>query len=93
MYKFRIPDSVTELVRSMHPRLKKEVREGLERISSEPYCGKELKDDLSGLRSLRIRRFRIIYRISETNEIEIVAIGPRDRIYEETSELIYKKEM
>jgi len=36
-------------------------------------------------------RFRIVYRISSEKLIEIIAIGPRERIYEKTF-LILKKE-
>jgi hypothetical protein len=49
-----------------------------------------LKNDLAGLRSFRVGRLRIIYRV-ERNVVEIVAIGPRERIYEETF-FILKKE-
>jgi len=51
---------------------------------SNPYSGKALKDELAGLRTFRVSRFRIIYRIVHNKEIEIVTIGPRERIYEET---------
>jgi mRNA interferase RelE/StbE len=47
-------------------------------------------DELSGLRSFRISSFRIIYRIKEPDQIELVAIGPRERIYQETSGLFKK---
>ncbi|MCL5277189.1 MAG: type II toxin-antitoxin system RelE/ParE family toxin, partial [Deltaproteobacteria bacterium] len=49
-----------------------------------------LKDELTGLRSFRVGSFRIIYRISTRKIIEIVAIGPRERIYEETFRLLKK---
>jgi len=63
----------------------------LEIILSEPKSGKALKDELSGLRSFRIGSFRIIYRIKEPEQIELVAIGSRERIYEETFRRIQKK--
>jgi mRNA interferase RelE/StbE len=49
-----------------------------------------LKDELAGLRSFRVSRFRIIYRISARDIIDIVAIGPRRSIYQETYRLILK---
>jgi hypothetical protein len=36
--------------------------------------------------------FRIIYRISSDRIIEIVAVGPREPIYEETFRIFCKKE-
>jgi mRNA-degrading endonuclease RelE of RelBE toxin-antitoxin system len=47
-------------------------------------CGKPLKDELAGLRSFRVGRFRIIYRMANDRLVEVVAIGPRRCIYEET---------
>ena len=74
----------------MHPDLKKKVRASLQLILSDPHSGKTLKDDLSGLWSFRVGSFRIIYRIADSIVIEIVAIGPRERIYEETFKLLKK---
>ena len=76
----------------MHPDLKKKVRASLQLILSDPHSGKSLKDDLSGLWSFRVGSFRIIYRIPDDIVIEIVAIGPRERIYEETFKLLKKSD-
>ncbi len=89
-YKLRVPDEVAELLRGMHPHLKRKMKASLKLILNDPGEGKALKDELIGLRSFRVGRSRIIYR-ARKNIIEIVAIGPRDRIYAETY-LILKKE-
>ncbi len=91
MHKLVVPKDVQELIRTMHPSLKKKIKASLEIILSEPYSGKALMDELSGLRSFRISSFRIIYRIKEPEQIELVAIGPRERIYEETFRIIQKR--
>jgi mRNA interferase RelE/StbE len=91
MYKLVVPKDVKELIRTMHPSLQNKVNASLKIILSEPYSGKTLMDELSGLRSFRISSFRIIYRIKEPEQIELVAIGPRERIYEETFRMIQKK--
>jgi len=89
-YRLRIPDSLVELLRGMHPHLKKKIKASLKLILSNPEEGKALKNNLVGTRSFRVSRFRIIYRVQK-NVIEIIAVGPRERIYEETL-LILKKE-
>ena len=89
-YRLRIPDSLVELLRGMHPHLKRKIKASLQLILSNPNEGKALKNDLAGLRSFRVSRFRIIYRIGK-NIIKIIAVGPRERVYEETL-LILKKE-
>ena len=89
-HKLRVPGEVAELVRKMHPHLKKKINASLKVILSDPVSGKALKEELAGLRSFRVSRFRIIYRISKKREVEIVAIGPRKRIYEETFWILNK---
>ena len=89
--KLRVPDEVAELVRRSHPQLKATVKAALKDILEDPACGKALKDELEGLRSYRVKRFRIIYRIGG-RRVEIVAIGPRRSIYEETFRIISREE-
>jgi len=92
MYKLVVPKDVQELISTMHPSLKKKVKASLKIILSAPHSGKALMEELSGLRSFRIRSFRIIYRIKEPDRVELVAIGPRERIYQETFRIIQKED-
>jgi len=89
-YKLRIPDDVVALIRTLHPDLKRKVKASLQTILSDPGTGKSLRTDLAGLRSFRVGRFRIIYRITK-REIHLVAIGPRTRIYEDTYRIISRQ--
>ena len=91
MYKLRIPDYLTEFIRDLHPELKRKIKESLKLIMAEPNSGKPLKGELEVLRSIRVRRLRIIYRLIGSREIQILAIGPRTSIYEETYRLIKKE--
>jgi mRNA interferase RelE/StbE len=79
-----------ELIRKRHSDLKKKIRASVRVVLSEPNSGKGLMEELSGLRSLRVSSFRIIYRIKKAGQIDLVTIGPRERIYEETFRLIQK---
>lgn len=90
MTSVRIPDDVAALLRGLHPDLKKKVRAALAVIVSEPSAGKALKAELLGLRSYRIGRFRIVYRW-ESQSLEVVALGPRRLIYEETWKKVSKE--
>ena len=89
-HKIMVPHEVSDLIRGMHPNLRKKVRASLDIILTDPDKGKALKGELAGLRSFRVSNFRIIYGISK-KYIEIVAIGPRQKIYEETF-LILKRD-
>ena len=88
MYTFMIPDDVSELIRKMHPHLKKRIKASLKIILSDPSSGKVLKDELTG-QSYRVGPFRIIYRLSGTI-IELIAIGPRRQIYGETYKILIR---
>jgi len=90
MHKLKIPPETAEFIRNLHPHLKKKMKSSLHSILSEPYSGKALRDELAGLWSFKVSRFRIIYRIADNKIIEIIAIGPREVIYEETFKLIKK---
>lgn len=91
MYKLRIPAHLVKFIRTLHPELKRKIKGALKSITIEPYSGKLLKDELEGLRSVQVGRFRIIYLLKAPKEIQIVAIGPRATIYEETYRLIKKE--
>jgi mRNA interferase RelE/StbE len=88
--RIRVPDHIAELIRGMHPHLKRKVKRALLSILAEPLSGKTLKGELDGLMSFRVSKFRIIYRIPEKAKIEIVAVGPRRNIYVETLRLVKK---
>lgn len=88
--RLKVPSVVASLIRGLHPHLKRKVRAGLKRILENPDAGKALRFELEGLRSYRIATFRIIYRTGQ-GIIEIVALGPRARIYEETYRLLQKQ--
>jgi mRNA interferase RelE/StbE len=81
--RLRVPGDVAELIRGLHPELKRKIRSALDDVLADPSLGKALRDELSGLSSCRVGRFRIIYRVAGP-VIEVVAVGPRRTIYEET---------
>ena len=91
MYKLVVPGHIRELIRMMHPSLKRKIKSSLKLLLSDPHSGKALMDELAGLRSFRVSSFRIIYRIKAPDRIELVAMGPRVRIYEETFRIIQKE--
>ena len=83
----RLPAPVQQTIRALHPDLKRRVRVAIDRLRAVPESGKSLRGELEGWRSVRVARFRIIYRIV-SSRIEIAAIGPRPSIYLETARLL-----
>ena len=80
-YRIEIPRALRNLIRHLPPELKAKVKAALRSISDDPYRAKELREELVGLRSYRIGRSRVIYRIVGSM-VQIVALGPRADIYE-----------
>jgi mRNA interferase RelE/StbE len=91
MRRLRIPDEVVGLIRGLHPDLKRKIRSALDDLLDDPTIGKLLREELAGLRSCRVARFRIIYRVAGT-AIEVVAVGPRQTINEETWKKVRRRE-
>lgn len=85
----KTPATVRSLIRNMHPQLKRKVRAALTDVLDNPDCGKRLKGELEGLWSLRVGRHRVIYRPDDAGA-EVIAIGPRTTIYEETARHILR---
>ena len=80
-HRIEMPRLLRDLIRHLPPELKGKVKTALRSISDDPYRAKELSEELTGLRSYRIARFRVIYRIVGSM-VQIVALGPRADIYE-----------
>ncbi len=85
--KLILPTALQNAIREFHPEIKKKIRQGLEVILENPQAGKALKEDLAGLYSYRLGRFRIIYAF-QSDAVLVKAIGPRKTIYEETMFLL-----
>ena len=88
--RLRMPEETADFIRNLHPEIKRRVKAALKAILSDPDRGKSLRNELEGLRSFRVGRFRIIYRKPSEGIIDIVAIGPRKYIYEETYRFVKK---
>lgn len=87
----RVPDHIADLIRGSHPQIKRKLKAALQIVLNDPHEGKSLKAELEELKSFRVGRMRIIYRVAKDGIVEVVAIGPRKTIYEETYRLLKKK--
>ena len=78
-------------IRELHPEPRRRVKAALEATRDEPHLGKDLRDELAGLRSLRVGRLRIIYREAR-GTIQVIDVGPRDTIYEDAARRLLREE-
>jgi len=82
-YQVIIPPHVEKQIAKFHQTLKQKIRAALDDLSKNPHQGKALKEDLVGLYSYRVARYRIIYSIHRhVLEVHVIAIGHRRSIYE-----------
>src|SRR5215813_5639720 len=80
-YRVEMARAVRDLITHLPPELKRKVKAARRSIAEDPYQTKELKEELTGLRSYRIGRTRLILRIIGA-VVEVVAFGPRSDIYQ-----------
>ena len=75
----------------MHPQVKPVVKSKIEGLQENPFSGKWLEKELSGYLSIQAKRFRVIYKIIDNDQIvEIHYVGHRRDIYELFKEVIAK---
>ena len=91
IHRLKMSNETAELVRTLHPDLKRKIKAALQTVLNDPLSGKALKDELEGLQSFKVGKFRVIYNTaSDKAIIEVAAVGPRKTIYEETLKLLQK---
>ena len=90
--RLKVPGGIVSLIRGSHPQIKRKIKAALRSILDDPGQGKGLREELTGLRTYKVGKFRIIYRESSENHIEVVAIGPRKTMHEETFRIIKKEQ-
>ena len=87
-----IPPHVADVIRSLHPDLKRSIKSAIRSVAADPECGEPLLREFHGLCKYRVRRFRIVYAIDrKTRVLRIMAVGHRQSIYEELTARLEKK--
>ena len=78
-------------IRKLHSQIKPVVKSKIEKLQENPFSGKWLEKELSGYLSMQAKRFRVIYKIRDNDQIvEIHYVGHRKDIYELFKEAIAK---
>lgn len=82
-FQVKLTATAAEMFGRLPPDTRKNIKSGLKGLAENPYIGKPLQNELALFRSLKLKRFRIIYRIDEGNtRVVVYAIGHRKDIYE-----------
>ena len=89
IWKIVFTPEASEKVSSLHPEIKRKVKQSLIELRKNPYLGKDLQEELSGFKSFRIKNYRIIYNIDEYEySVRIYYFGTRKDVYEQFRQLL-----
>jgi len=88
-YKIRITPEAAGLFSKLHPENKKLIKFALNELRQTPYSGHDLQEELSGFKSYSSKRYRILYKVNDEEQIiEVYYIGHRKDIYEQFRRLL-----
>jgi addiction module RelE/StbE family toxin len=86
---YRFTPEAARLIATLPPEIKKLVRSSIDALLAKPHIGSELTGELEGYRSLRAKRYRIIYRLNENEtSVEIYLVGHRRDVYDTLRSLL-----
>ena len=87
----RFTPEAAELLSGFHPENKKLIKAAIKELRQDPDAGGDLQEELSGFKSYKSKRYRIIYRLNEEeNFIEIYYVGHRRDVYDQFRLLLNK---
>jgi mRNA interferase RelE/StbE len=87
--RLKFTPEAASLLAKLHPEAKKLIKGGLDQLRQNPYLGDELQEKLSGFKSYKIKRYRILYLIDEEEQvIQVYYVGHRRDVYEQFRDLL-----
>lgn len=90
--KVRYTKEAAALIRKLHPEIKRLVRQAIRDLLDNPLLGHELRLDLSGFRSYRIKGYRILYQIDDGDGfLAVYYVGRRRNVYEDFRTFLAEK--
>lgn len=82
-YRVRFTPESARLIARLPPEVKRLVRSAIDSLRDDPYRGAELIGEFSRYRSLKTKRYRVIYRLNVGDSfLEIYHVGHRRDVYE-----------
>ena len=92
VFQLDVPPHVADVLRHLHPDIKRPIKAALRAISKDPTIGEPIERELKGLLKYRVSRFRIAYAVDRTHRtIRVMAVGHRRRIYDDLTEIVRGK--
>ena len=88
-YRIRLTPEASRLISKFHPDNKRQIKKDLQDLQKNPFGGGDLQEELFGIKSFKIKRYRILYNINEEESfIQIYHVGHRRDVYEQFRRLL-----
>ena len=88
-WKMQFTPEAARLLSKLHPENKKHIKKAMIELQQNPYAGRDLQEELFGFKSLRIKRYRIIYNLKEEEYLlRIYYLGQRIDVYEQLRQML-----
>jgi mRNA interferase RelE/StbE len=82
--RIRFAPEAARFIANLHPENRKIIRQAVDQIRRNPYSGHDLQEELSGFKSFKSKRYRIIYKVEEgRSSVDIYLVGHRRDVYEQ----------
>lgn len=88
-YRLRFTPEAGRLIAHLHPENKKQIKKALAQIQKNPYLGNDLQEELTGFKSFKPKRYRILYQVDDMNStVDVYYVGHRRDVYNEFRRLL-----
>jgi mRNA interferase RelE/StbE len=88
-WKLQFTPESARLLSKLHPENRRQVQKAIIELRQNPHTGKDLQEELFGFKSLRIKKYRILYDLKEKEYLlRIYYIGQRKDVYEQFRQLL-----
>jgi len=82
-FRVRLTPEASGLFSRSHPEIKRLIKARIKELGQNAYYGDDLQEELSGFKSFKFKRYRIIYKINEEEGVVKIYIGRRTDVYEQ----------
>ncbi len=90
-YRVRFTPEAAQCISRLHPDHKRIIRDALDQLRQGPYAGDDLQEELAEFKSLKPKRFRIIYTVDDDHQmVKVYYVGHRRDVYDQFRLLLNK---
>ena len=90
-YRVRFTPEAAQCISRLHPDHKRIIRDALDQLRHEPYAGDDLQEEFAEFKSLKPKRFRILYTVDDDQQmVKVYYVGHRRDVYDQFRLLLNK---